>query len=89
MRQVRIGGRRRGRTVLVRSVGTPYWHGHCNGWAAAAIRHREPQRSVTKNAVVEAAGYNAVPASTGATTEEAMSVSPARGAEPAATTNGP
>jgi hypothetical protein len=30
----------------------PNWHGHCNGWAAAAIRHAEPQRSVTRNGVV-------------------------------------
>ena len=27
------------------------WAGHCNGFAAAAIRHREPIRSVTKNGV--------------------------------------
>ncbi|NLF68923.1 MAG: hypothetical protein GX575_07690 [Candidatus Anammoximicrobium sp.] len=52
-RQVRQGNRRFGsRLVTVRSYGTPYWHGHCNGWAAAAIRHGEPQRSVTKNGVV-------------------------------------
>jgi len=31
---------------------TPTWHGHCNGWTAAAIRHAEPQRSVTRNNVV-------------------------------------
>lgn len=30
----------------------PHWHGHCNGWAAAAIRHAEPQNSVTRNGVV-------------------------------------
>jgi hypothetical protein len=30
---------------------TPNWHGHCNGWAAATIRHAEPQHSVTKNGV--------------------------------------
>lgn len=30
---------------------TPHWHGHCNGWTAAAIRHAEPQRSVTRNRV--------------------------------------
>jgi hypothetical protein len=30
---------------------TPGWHGHCNGWAAAAIRHAEPQTSVTRNGV--------------------------------------
>jgi hypothetical protein len=33
-------------------MGTPNWHGHCNGWAAAAIRHAEPQQSVTRNGVV-------------------------------------
>jgi hypothetical protein len=31
---------------------TPEWHGHCNGWTAAAIRHAEPQESVTRNGVV-------------------------------------
>jgi hypothetical protein len=31
---------------------TPGWHGHCNGWAAAAIRHAEPQQSVRYNNVV-------------------------------------
>jgi hypothetical protein len=31
---------------------TPHWHGHCNGWTAASIRHAEPQRSVTRNGVV-------------------------------------
>ncbi|MBW8884108.1 MAG: hypothetical protein JF612_04865 [Planctomycetia bacterium] len=30
----------------------PTWYGHCNGWTAAAIRHAEPQRSVTRNGVV-------------------------------------
>jgi len=39
------------RTVTVRAYGTPYWHGHCNGWAAAAIRHGEPKHSVTRNGV--------------------------------------
>ena len=33
-------------------MGTPNWHGHCNGWAAAAIRHAEPQQSVSRNGVV-------------------------------------
>jgi hypothetical protein len=33
------------------SMGTPAWHGHCNGWAAAAIRHAEPQKSVRRNGV--------------------------------------
>lgn len=27
------------------------WYGHCNGWAAAAIRHTEPQHSVEVNGV--------------------------------------
>ena len=31
---------------------TPHWHGHCNGWTAATIRHAEPQTSVTRNGVV-------------------------------------
>lgn len=30
----------------------PNWHGHCNGWAAAAIRHAEPESSVQRNGVV-------------------------------------
>lgn len=30
---------------------TPTWYGHCNGWTAAAIRHAEPQKSVTRNGV--------------------------------------
>jgi len=30
---------------------TPHWHGHCNGWTAAAIRHAEPQQSVRHNGV--------------------------------------
>ena len=30
---------------------TPHWHGHCNGWTAAAIRHAEPRRSVRRNGV--------------------------------------
>ena len=29
----------------------PSWSGHCNGWTAAAIRHAEPQKSVTRNGV--------------------------------------
>jgi hypothetical protein len=33
-------------------MGTPSWHGHCNGWTAAAIRHAEPRQSVTRNGVV-------------------------------------
>lgn len=30
---------------------TPHWHGHCNGWTAATIRHAEPQESVVRNGV--------------------------------------
>ena len=30
---------------------TPHWHGHCNGWTAASIRHAEPENSVVKNGV--------------------------------------
>lgn len=30
---------------------TPGWHGHCNGWTAASIRHAEPQTSVERNGV--------------------------------------
>ena len=29
----------------------PDWHGHCNGWTAAAIRHAEPQYDVERNGV--------------------------------------
>ncbi len=35
----------------VTRMGTPGWHGHCNGWTSAAIRHAEPQHSVTRNGV--------------------------------------
>ena len=41
---------RRSRVTVVEQ--TPHWHGHCNGWTAAAIRHAEPQRSVRWNNVV-------------------------------------
>jgi len=34
-----------------RSRGLPHWYGHCNGWTPAAMRHAEPQRSVTRNGV--------------------------------------
>lgn len=34
------------------TTGANHWYGHCNGWSAAAIRHAEPQRSVTVNGVV-------------------------------------
>lgn len=40
-----------GRRQVTR-MATPNWHGHCNGWAAAAIRHAEPQQSVARNGVV-------------------------------------
>jgi len=50
-RQVRQRGLFGSWTTSARSYGTPYWHGHCNGWAAAAIRHGEPKHSVTKNGV--------------------------------------
>jgi hypothetical protein len=36
---------------MVTRMETPNWHGHCNGWAAAAIRHAEPQNSVSRNGV--------------------------------------
>jgi hypothetical protein len=42
-----------GRVVSVsRPSVVPHWYGHCNGWTAAAIRHAEPQKSVTRNGVV-------------------------------------
>jgi len=40
-----------GRTFSFGAARTPNWHGHCNGWAAAAIRHAEPQKSVYRNGV--------------------------------------
>jgi hypothetical protein len=43
---------RRGLFARFRGPRTPSWYGHCNGWTAAAIRHAEPQRSVTRNGVV-------------------------------------
>ncbi len=33
-------------------MAVPDWSGHCNGWAAAAIRHAEPQKNVVRNGVV-------------------------------------
>lgn len=30
---------------------TPGWHGHCNGWTAASIRHAEPQTSVRRGGI--------------------------------------
>ena len=43
-----------GRIRLFRSpaMETPAWHGHCNGWTAAAIRHAEPRTSVHRHGVV-------------------------------------
>lgn len=38
--------------VLAGRDRTPGWYGHCNGWTAAAIRHAEPEKSVTRNGVV-------------------------------------
>lgn len=46
-RSAGVFGRRR-----VTSMATPNWHGHCNGWAAATIRHAEPQQSVRRGNVV-------------------------------------
>ncbi|NLF68578.1 MAG: hypothetical protein GX575_05915 [Candidatus Anammoximicrobium sp.] len=43
------GGLLRLRRVM--KMETPNWHGHCNGWAAAAIRHAEPQTTVRRNGV--------------------------------------
>ena len=39
------------RYVSVGGGAVPTWYGHCNGWTAAAIRHAEPQRPVTRNGV--------------------------------------
>lgn len=41
-----------GRIRTVRYGGGATWYGHCNGWTAAAIRHAEPQKNVTRNGVV-------------------------------------
>ncbi|MBC8351966.1 MAG: hypothetical protein H8E66_08245 [Planctomycetes bacterium] len=46
-----------GRGFFARAFGgsprmaTPAWHGHCNGWTSAAIRHAQPQNSVVRNGV--------------------------------------
>lgn len=45
-------GPRRGLFARLRGPRTPGWYGHCNGWTAAAMRHAEPQHSVTRNGVV-------------------------------------
>jgi hypothetical protein len=42
-------GRWGSRSVAV--TATPHWHGHCNGWTAATIRHAEPQEDVVRNGV--------------------------------------
>ena len=34
-----------------RRMETPHWHGHCNGWTAATIRHAQPQQNVVRNGV--------------------------------------
>lgn len=41
-----FGGR-----ALFGRMAVPDWYGHCNGWTSAAIRHAEPQRSVTVKGV--------------------------------------
>jgi len=42
-----------GRVISIdRPSVVPVWYGHCNGWTAAAMRHAEPQKSVTRNGVV-------------------------------------
>lgn len=62
---------------------TPGWHGHCNGWTAAAIRHAEPQTSVRRGRVTftpadikallaEIYMYNAADFLGGDETDEAM-----------------
>ncbi|MBP90100.1 MAG: hypothetical protein CMJ64_25900 [Planctomycetaceae bacterium] len=44
-------GRRFGGGFRSPRMATPHWHGHCNGWAAATIRHAQPQQSVVRNGV--------------------------------------
>jgi len=46
----RVGLFRSVRTRVAFS-GIPHWHGHCNGWAAAAMRHAEPMKTVRRNGV--------------------------------------
>jgi len=43
---------RRGLFGFQRVSVIPYWHGHCNGWTSATIRHAQPQKSVTHNGIV-------------------------------------
>ena len=33
-------------------LAVPHWSGHCNGWAAASIRHAEPKYSIKHNGVL-------------------------------------
>jgi hypothetical protein len=40
-----------GRRISRVTMATPHWHGHCNGWAAASMRHAEPKTTVTRNGV--------------------------------------
>lgn len=40
-----------GRRISTTTMGTPHWHGHCNGWAAASMRHAEPKTTVVRNGV--------------------------------------
>lgn len=49
--EVRRGGLFGFRQYSVEVERTPDWHGHCNGWTAAAIRHAEPEHNVTHNGV--------------------------------------
>lgn len=37
--------------LQVTKVDTPDWAGHCNGWAAASIRHAEPKNNVVRKGV--------------------------------------
>ena len=39
------------RVRMTPTMRTPGWHGHCNGWTAAAIRHAEPERDVVRHGV--------------------------------------
>ena len=46
-----VSGWGRFRSYRTINTGVNHWYGHCNGWSAAAIRHAEPERSVTVNGV--------------------------------------
>jgi len=39
------------RLIFKRLGRVPAWHGHCNGWTAAAMRHAEPKKTVRYNGV--------------------------------------